>query len=404
MGTTIGPPPAGGRVGRGARPGRGGHRRVAVVGLSSPDTGHAFMTGVVRAARECGGWRVGLMSPAATELTGRPSVRPHGVLLMSSAASLAPVLADLGLAVVAVNFIPAELGSEGGVGKRTGAVLPDETAVGPMVAEHLRSQGLRRLVYVGFDHPVSRARGEGFLAASRRWGLEVLELGSYWPWTRATSPVQLAWAIRRLPRPMGVFAFNDEIAMTVVDAALRLGWRVPDDVAVVGADNTRLRWQLASVPLSSVDLRLEELGYRSARMLGEMLRGGAPPPVERIRPAGVVVRASSDILAIADPVVADAVRLVRSEACEALTAAEVIARAPAVSRSTLERRFRAVLGRSIGEEIRRVRLERARELIETGGLSLTEIALQCGFSDLPHLTRQFTRAFGKPPSAWRSRT
>lgn len=419
--------------------GRGGRVSVAIVGLTNPDTAVGVLDGVIRAARECGRWNLRTLGRFRPQAWGRHRDRLEGLLLMSSASADLLRVLQVGVPVVTVNFVPESLSDAGPTpdhptattepsgstqalggagasappaGRRSGvetaanwagSVVSDESAVGAMVAEHLWSQGLRHLAYIGFDHPCSRAREAAFVAAARRRGARVECPTSSWPWERVVEVSFVAWAMRGLPSPVGVFAFNDEVAARAVEAALRLRRRVPDDVAVVGVDNARLRWQMADVPLSSVDLRLAELGYRAARLLGEaMSKAPMTPRVEVVRPGGVVVRASSDILAIDDPLVAETVRLVRSEACESLTAAEVVARAPAVSRSTLERRFREVVGRSIGEEIRRVRLDRARQLIEAGGMSLTEIALQCGFSDLPHLTRQFTRHYGKPPSAWRA--
>lgn len=376
--------------------GGGRRRRVVVLGLTNPDTGYAVLRGVVRAAREQGNWHVRVGSAVEAELSTGLRPRVDGALVFVSAAGHVGRLVGWGIPVVAVNFWP-----EAGM-RLAGVVVPEEREVGPRVAEHLWSRGFRRFLYVGFDHPASHARLAGFAEAVRRLRGELRVRGRHWTWRRATSEAFVAAALRGERMPVGVFAFNDEIGQTVIDAAIRLGRRMPDEVAVVGADNAGLHWELSAVPLSSVDLRLDELGYRAGRRLAAAMRGeDLGEVVERVDPGGVVVRMSSDVLAIEDGVVADALRLVRSEACESLTAAEVIARAPEVSRSTLERRFRRVVGRSIGEEIRRVRLEVARGLVESGELSLTEVAARCGFSDLPHLTRQFTRTFGRSPSAWR---
>jgi LacI family transcriptional regulator len=118
-----------------------------------------------------------------------------------------------------------------------------------------------------------------------------------------------------------------------------------------------------------------------------------------VPPAGVITRQSTDVLAVDDPDVAAAVRHIRLHAFEGLSVKELLP-AVAVNRRTLERRFVQVLGHTPLEEIRRVRLERAKSLLQTD-LPIYEVAKRSGFSTPEYLATSFLRATGKIPSQYR---
>lgn len=99
-----------------------------------------------------------------------------------------------------------------------------------------------------------------------------------------------------------------------------------------------------------------------------------------VPPLDVVIRRSSDGLAIDDPLVASAVQWIRNHCSSTLTV-PLIAQAVRVTRQRLERQFRSQLGRSILAEVRRARVELARGLLWSTQLPLSEVAQQCGFAN-----------------------
>jgi LacI family transcriptional regulator len=182
-----------------------------------------------------------------------------------------------------------------------------------------------------------------------------------------------------------------------------IGLRVPEDVALVGVDNDVLECELISPPLSSVMIPWQELGRHAAILVQRVLAGQS---IEHqrivVKPTGVMARRSSEILAIEDALVAKAVRWIRDHADQRLTVT-MVARAVGGGRQRLERRFRAVLNRTVQGEIRRAHVERAKHLLATSRVGLTDVARQSGFTTAALLNVAFQRELGMPPGAYRRR-
>lgn len=112
------------------------------------------------------------------------------------------------------------------------------------------------------------------------------------------------------------------------------------------------------------------------------------------------MRQSSDVLAIDDSEVAAALRFLREHAHKPIRVADVLREVP-ISRRALERRFQALLARGLAEEIRRVHIQRAKQLLTTTELTMEEVAEQSGFASQPEFSRVFRRETGLTPSSYR---
>ncbi|HEU0142891.1 MAG TPA: XylR family transcriptional regulator [Bryobacteraceae bacterium] len=283
----------------------------------------------------------------------------------------------------------------------------DDEAIARLAADHLLSRGLRSFAYCGYPRDAingwSERRAHAFCArvAQRGFKCEVY---------RSSQRTEQEWvALRRsisswlttLPRPLGLMAANDRRGRQVLEACRALGLRVPDEVAVIGVDNDELFCQMSSPPLSSVEHGAKELGYRAAALLEEMMTGRK---AERRRyvipPVGVVTRQSTNVLAVQEPKVREAMSFIADTACHGIKVRNV-AEIVGLSRSALEKRFKATLGYTVPQAIRRVQLERARLLIVETKLPLKQVADNTGFRSVQHLTTVFGNTFGQPPARYR---
>jgi len=218
----------------------------------------------------------------------------------------------------------------------------------------------------------------------------------------AVDPAQIAKKIRSTPGPLAVFAPDPVPARQLSEICQWEKIRVPDDVAILAGDTDELLCQIAFPPISSIELDCFKIGAESCSMLEGMMNGQPVPnkPVF-IPPLRVISRHSTEILAVADDDVAEALRLIRSKACEGLRVSELLDLIP-ISRRSLEQKFRDLLGRSIGEEIRRARLENARQLLVGSDMPMAMVARVSGFSSGVEMSHAFRKYEGIKPSDLRS--
>lgn len=94
------------------------------------------------------------------------------------------------------------------------------------------------------------------------------------------------------PRPDAVFCYNDLTAIGAIDATLKAGLRVPEDIAFIGCGNLRYADYL-KVPLSSVDHNTTELGRMAGEFALELSKKPEQPPRELLHPSRVIARTSS---------------------------------------------------------------------------------------------------------------
>jgi len=176
---------------------------------------------------------------------------------------------------------------------------------------------------------------------------------------------------------------------------------VPDEVAVIGADNDEVLCELSDPPLTSIDPDARGMGYQAAALLERMIHGEAPPREKiRIKPRGVVVRQSTDVLAIADRMVAAAVHFIREHASSGISVEDVLTDVR-LSRSTLERRFAKYLGRSPKTEILRVQLQHVKRFLSETDYPLARVARLSGFSHVENMCNFFKAKTGQTPGQYR---
>ncbi len=288
-------------------------------------------------------------------------------------------------------------------------VTADEHAIGQLTAEHLLDRGLKSFGYVGppyrahYTDRVVKAFADTLARAGREFSYFDPDRHVRTGDTSHDSLPQLIRWIQALPRPLGIVAWNTAGARRVTNACAELELHIPDDVAVLSADQDELMARIANPPLSCVDHAPRRVGYEAAALLHRLMDGQAPPPAPLlVAPLGVVARQSTDTLSVDDADVASAIRFIRENAHRPIRVGDVV-RAVPLSRRALELRFRRVLGRSPAAEIRRARIDRARRLLVETQLSVGQIATRCGFNHTEVLQRVFRSELKLSPSQYRSR-
>jgi LacI family transcriptional regulator len=285
-------------------------------------------------------------------------------------------------------------------------VVTDDLQRAQLALAHLRDRGFEQF---GYFAPPSReyssALGVEFTAAVERLGFPCRV---YKPGYRAGRKISWGEQQKRVSRwlnsltsPVAVLAVNAHRGRHLAEICYLSDIRVPDDVAILAGDTDELLCDVTTPPLSSVAVAGNRIGYEAAAVLDQTMNGRPLPnrPI-KIPPQSVISRQSTDILAIDDDTVVRALRFIQSHAFQDIVVKDILREVP-VSRRSLEIQFRNYLGRSPAEEIRRVRLEKGRDLLAQTIMSISEIATACGFANATRFGVAFRKRFDQTPLAYR---
>ena len=355
----------------------------------------ARIAGIARYAREHG-WHLMIQD----RLGHRPLAwNGDGIVtaLRSDEASVAAVRALMkrGIPVVDVTMSRPDI--------HVARVTSDHIGIGRLAAQHFEERNFRNVAwfstgwgnvhslrYRGLTerYPAAKWVVEDFLPKSRR-----NDWGAFMRW--------MAKTLKEAPKPVAALTYDEADAARLLDAAERIGVSVPEELAILSIGHDPIICENQSVPLSSIDQDLERGGYEAAAMLDRLMDGGRPPkePV-LIPPNGICLRRSTDIMASSDPLVKNALDYIAAHISTPLGAAQ-IADALNVSRNVLDKRFRADLNRSVGEEVKRQRLALAKLLLRNTGKSVSEIAAAAGFCTPSHLANTFRSDTKMTPREYR---
>lgn len=264
------------------------------------------------------------------------------------------------------------------------------------------------MFYSDADNWSYEERGQGFVQALKqaghtcdwlRWHQSPAYRTDREQWRQKRN--WLASRMKQAPKPLAVFAANDEQALDVLESCESAGIPVPEQVAIVGAENYLLAPDAMHTPISSVDTNLETLGYRGAELLEELMNGKSPPrhPI-RVPATSVVTRQSSDLLAVNHKGVANSLRFIWEHSHEPISVKDLVGVA-AMSRRGLHKAFLENLGRTPGQELQRVRIERAKRLLAESGHKLEVLASMSGYQSANSFCVAFKQATGMSPKQYR---
>ena len=293
-------------------------------------------------------------------------------------------------------------------------VVTDSQAIGRIGAEHLLSRGLKHFAYCGYGGAgpaVSKAesfvwsegRQNSFQQHIERAGFKVDAFcalpGATDVWQQERQKMT-DW-LQSLAKPVGIMACNDDCGQQVVEACKLAGLSIPDEVSVLGADNDELICGLSSPPMSSVAINFERAGYEAARVLNDLLRGKKTAHSKiTVTATHVVIRRSTDYMAISDLNLQKALQFIRDHIRENIRVLDV-SHAAGLSRRALEIKFQREMESSVHDYIKRLRTDQIMRLLVETDLPIGQIAESLGFSDIQHFARYFRAGTQMSPLAYR---
>jgi LacI family transcriptional regulator, galactose operon repressor len=375
--------------------------QVALIIETSAIYGRRILAGVARYLRSHHRWSVfieqhELGTPPPTWLT---SGRWDGILSRPTDHAMARLFRRMKVPVVDLNDLYENLDLPW--------VGSDHASIGRMGASHLLERGFRNFAFCGFANELwSLQRFNGFCSAVSQNHVPISLYETPWRgpnilrWDQDIE--QIAKWLIALPKPVAIMACNDVRGLHVLDACSRAGLLVPEEVAVLGVDDEEIMCELCSPPLSSVAPNPERIGYAAAELLDALIAGKRPRQLRIfVDPIRVFSRLSTDVMAVSDRAVASAARFMREQTLHGCRLTDVLQKVN-MSRATLEKRFRKHLNRSPKQEMRRIRVERIKQLLVETDFTLERIAELSGFEHPEYMSVLFKRETGQTPGKYRN--
>jgi LacI family transcriptional regulator len=291
-------------------------------------------------------------------------------------------------------------------------VATDSKAVMQMAADYFVKRGFQHIAFVADTiSPADTARRrrsfEKRLASQGRhslaYDLPFRSGGFAGEFEQMRQDMGLVQLLRAAPKPLAIFAITDNLAHMLCQVCRSLDLNVPGEVAILGCGNLSTS-RSSDPPLSTVQTANDQIGYEAMSLLHQMIDGGEMPAQPLlIKPLDVLERTSTLASFGKLGSVNLALAYIRQHACEGLNVNELV-NVLSISRSTLEARFADVVGHPPGQEIHRVRLTRAQNLLQQTDLSIGQVATLSGFSDLPSFTKFIRRKLDMSPSNFRQQS
>lgn len=317
------------------------------------------------------------------------------------------------------NSDPVELFRENGIlaiaqdFKKRFDTIPNMTGTheiaGQMGAEYFIKKGFKNFAFygtegivwseercVGFKNYIKNKLPNAFYSEFRSDNLDVL-----WYYDQEN----LANWLKSLPKPIAIMACDDNQAYHITEVCQQIdepGHKIPYDIALLGVDNDETICNLSRPNISSIAQSVEQGGYDVAKLIDAFIEN---PEAEFedivVKSTHIITRASTDIYANDNKYIAKILKYIHEKMADKISVDDIVRQVP-MSRRLLEVKFKEEMGVSIYDYIMKARIEKMSELLRSN-MSISEIALELGFSDTKNISRTFKKLIGITPSEYRDK-
>ncbi len=356
--------------------------------------GQGVLRGIADFAKDHPHCRFRVVSPDRAGVAAMMKWQPDGMVVMLHDQKLIPRLLSLKKPII---YVCQPQNVENAI-----CVQSDDLAVGRLGAEHLLERGALTYGFVGLSEGAYvQVRANAFQKTITETGNTCVTFKPLGKEPKTKDSAALMRWLKTCPKPLAVMTCNDVCGRLVLETAKQAGLKIPDEVAVLGVDNEDPLSRLIWPGLSSINLATDAIGRKAATLIHRALSGGTVANASTfISPLGVVVRGSTRQLALEDPVLAKVIAAIHESVGSPLSVDDLLKLTP-ISRVSLERRFRRLLNRTPLQEIRRIRIAQARQLLMATDMPLKAIAKHCGYAAASRLIEAFQQETGFTPNSYR---
>jgi LacI family transcriptional regulator len=372
-------------------------KKIVLLIETSREFGRQLLSGIIRYSRINGPWsfykeQIGLVS----NIPQLKNWNPDGIIMRDS-------MSKTELLKLKIPTILALHDST--ISKNLPVIKTDSYSISKLAAEHLLEKGLKKFAFFGFDnYEWSNQRKIHFEKFINDAGYDVIKyqslnknVGKDW----GIEQLHVIDWIKTLPKPVGIMACNDDRGQHILEVCKLIGLGVPDDISVIGVDNDPMICEIGDPPLTSIALNVENAGYETARLLDNLIVGTEMQGQQIIvTPTNVVQRQSTDILAVNDPDLIEAIKFMKQNAKNRISVDKIV-QATNVGRRTLERKFKKTIRKTILAELKHIRIGLISKMLVETNMQISEIVSSSNFSDIEHISRYFKKEKGVSLSQFR---
>ncbi len=288
-------------------------------------------------------------------------------------------------------------------------LLIDNQHVGQLAAEHLLSRQFSRFCFVGnLNRPYAVDRFHSFKQSLKNKGYSASAFNTNGTFLGLLNSVedknvtdQFKALIDTLGKPLGIFAADDYEAHTAFEICRRAGWKIPENIGILGVNNDELVCRACDPMLSSIRIPYRQIGLNAGELLQRQFEGAHSPkkPV-LFKPIEVIERRSTASNKADDPIVEQALCFIADHLAGPITTQDLL-NLTGISRSMLERHFKQAINRTPYFEILHQRIERSKLLLRDTPMNIHEISTQCGFNSTNRFCQAFKNKTELTPSRYR---
>lgn len=306
-------------------------------------------------------------------------------------------------------LIPAVVHNPNSVRTSLPIIKHDQSVIAELAARELLTIGMRHFAYIEYPQREfwSTERGKAFCERIRSTGGTCRVYrdnahavkGSF----TAFHDKALQKFLTKLPKPVGIFAANDQIASRVIANATMAGFSVPNDIAIIGADNQALYCERSTPGITSIPTEFERGGYLFAELLDRLMTDpSSVPPISYYAPSHIVRRGSTLRTATNDDTITKALEHIRRNFSSCEIRLETVAKEMGLPRCEATRRFREATGRTILDEIQERRLEKMKKLLTETDTNISAVVNFCGYASEGFPKRMFHAKTGMTMRQYRT--
>ncbi|HAF61208.1 MAG TPA: transcriptional regulator [Anaerolineaceae bacterium] len=284
----------------------------------------------------------------------------------------------------------------------------DYFGTGQMAANFFIKRRYRNFAFYGNKDVVwSRERAEGFRTQIEKtvenysysyFESENLD-GEEW----GTSHIQLDEWLLSLPKPVGLFACDDNFALRISQICKINNIKIPEEISLLGVDNDELICNLSDPPISSIVTDVERGGYEAGRLIDRLMKGERKEPFNIvIKPTRFELRKSTEKYNVSNEHISKVVNYIENNFTSDINI-EAFSEMVPLSRRNLEVKFKEEMGTSIYQFILQCRIDYFAHLLLTTDRTLFDLAIESGFNDCKNISRIFKKMKGYTPVEYRKK-